>query len=57
MKYTGIAFKMAVTIGFGVYAGVYLDDKQGNEVPAWTICLSLLSIAIALWQVIKDVSK
>ncbi len=57
MKYTGLVFKMAVIIGGGAFLGQFLDEKQNNQTPIWTIGLSLLAIAIALWQVIKDVSK
>jgi len=48
---------MAIIIGLGVFGGIKIDEKQGNETPIWTIVLSLLSIAIAMRQVIKDVSQ
>jgi len=57
MKYTGLVTKMAIIIGLGVFGGIKIDEKQGNETPIWTIVLSLLSIAIAMRQVIKDVSQ
>jgi len=57
MQYTGLVFKMAIIIGLGVYGGMKIDEYQGNETPGWTIALSLLSIVIAMRQVIKDVSK
>lgn len=57
MKYTGLAMKMAITIGLGVFGGLKIDEYQGNKTPGWTIALSLLSIAVALRQVVKDVSQ
>jgi len=57
MQYTGLVFKMAIIIGLGVYGGMKIDEYQGNKTPGWTIALSLLSIVVAMRQVIKDVSK
>jgi F0F1-type ATP synthase assembly protein I len=47
---------MIVIIGLGVYLGVKLDEKYPNKYKLFTIILSLLSIAIALFNVIRQVT-
>lgn len=56
-RFTGIGFQMLVTIGLGVFAGVKLDEKFPNQYSTFTIICSLASIGIALYSVIKQVSK
>lgn len=56
-KYSGIAFQMLAIIVIGSFAGVKLDEKFPNAYPLFTITLSLLSIAMAMYYVIKQVSK
>lgn len=55
-RYSGIAFQMIVVIGLGSYAGVKLDDAFPNEYSLFTIIFSLISVAIALYYVIRQVS-
>ena len=57
LKYTGMATKMAVVIFLGVMGGQKLDDKLQTESPWYTIIFSLLSVAIAIYIVIKDTSR
>ncbi len=54
MRYTGMATKMAVVIGVAVYSGIKLDNLSKNEFPVWTLILSLLGVAAAIYFVIKD---
>ncbi len=56
-RFTGIGFQMLVTIGLGVFIGVKLDEKYPNQYSAFTIIFSLLFIGIALYSVIKQVTK
>ena len=56
-RFTGIGFQMLVTIGLGVFAGVKLDENYPNQYSTFTIICSLASIGIALYSVIKQVSK
>jgi Putative F0F1-ATPase subunit Ca2+/Mg2+ transporter len=56
-RFSGMAFQMLCTIGLGTYAGVKLDAWQGNRFPAWTLGLSLGSIASALYLMIKQIPK
>lgn len=55
-RFSGIGFQMIVIIGLGVYLGVKLDEKYPNKYKLFTIILSLLSIALALFNVIKQVT-
>ena len=57
IKYTNIVFQMGVIIGGGTYLGHYLDSLYENNNKLWTIIFSLLSIAIALYQIIKSLNK
>ena len=54
-RYSGIGLQMLGTIGLGTYAGVKLDEWQNNQIPGWTLALSLLSIGAALYHFIKQV--
>ena len=57
-KYSGLAVQMAVIIGGGCYGGYKLDEHFGNkETPIYTIILSLVSIALAMYIVLKDFIK
>jgi len=55
LRYSSLGFQMAITIGLGAWAGTYLDEKYQTEQPYYTIGIILFAIAIALYQVIKEV--
>jgi hypothetical protein len=46
---------MAVIIAAGTFFGDYLDKTNPSEIPIYTITLSLLSIFLALYYVLKKV--
>ncbi len=57
-KYSSLGIQMAVIIGAGSYGGHKLDEYYKNtETPIFTITLSLLSIGIAMYVVLKDLIK
>lgn len=56
IKYTGIGFQMLATIGLGAFGGMALDKKLNTSV-IFTVTLSLLGVAIAMYLVIKDFLK
>ncbi len=56
-RYTGMAMKMGVVIFLGVMGGQKLDEKVGTKSPWFTIVLSLLSVGVAIYIVIKDTSQ
>ena len=55
-KFSGVAFQMIAIIGLGTYGGVKLDEKYPNKHSLFTIILSLASVVIAMYYVIKQVS-
>lgn len=56
-KYSGLGIQMALIIGGGCYGGYKLDEHSGNKTPIFTIILSLVSIALAMYIVLKDFIK
>ena len=52
-----MTIQMIIPIGAGAWGGHYIDQSYQNEKPIWTIILSLLGIAIALYLVIRSASK
>ena len=57
LRYSSLGFQMAITIGLGAWGGYYLDNKYGTEKPVYTISLVLVAIAVAIYQVIRDVIR
>jgi len=55
-KFSGIAFQMVAIIGLGSFGGVKLDEYYPNKYSVFTIICSLVSIGIALYYVIKQVT-
>lgn len=56
-KYSSLGMQMGLIIAGGSYGGHKLDEHYGNQTPVFTIVLSLLSIAIALYLVLREVIK
>lgn len=54
IKYTQIGFQMAIIITIGAFGGKKLDEHYHLTLPVFTIILSLLSIAAALYLALKD---
>jgi hypothetical protein len=52
-----MATQMLAIIGLGVWGGVKLDAYLGLKVPVFTLVLSLLSVAAAIYLSIKDFIK
>ncbi len=57
IRFSSMGLQMGVIIAFFTWLGTYLDKKQMNETPVWTIVLSLLGVTGALYLVIKEVTK
>lgn len=49
-----MAIQMAVVIGLSAWGGQKLDALYALQTPVFTIVLSLLGIAAALYLVLKD---
>jgi uncharacterized membrane protein YfcA len=53
----GVAAQMGVTIFLGSYFGKKLDEKYPNEKNYFTIGLTLLSVFVALFIIIKQLNR
>ena len=56
-KYSSLGIQMALIIGGGCYGGYKLDEYFKTVTPIFTIILSLLSIGLAMYVVLKDFIK
>lgn len=56
-KYSALGIQMALIIGGGCYGGFKLDEYYKNITPVFTIILSLVSIGLAMYIVLKDFIK
>ena len=54
IKYSGLSVKIAMAILAGVYSGKYLDEKWALETPIFTLALSMLGLALAMYIIIKE---
>ncbi|MDF1673759.1 MAG: AtpZ/AtpI family protein [Vicingaceae bacterium] len=57
LKLTGIAAQMGITIFTGAYFGKWLDEKYPSDKNWFTIGFTLLSVAISLFNVLRQVNK
>jgi F0F1-type ATP synthase assembly protein I len=53
IKYSGIAFQMMIIILIGVFAGKKLDSIYISLSPLFTISLTFISLAFALYYLFK----
>ncbi|KFF17987.1 AtpZ/AtpI family protein [Flavobacterium hydatis] len=52
-----IPIQMGVIIFLFSYLGIWLDEKYSNGGSLWTIVLSLFSVFLALYNVIRQVKN
>lgn len=57
LRLTGIGIQMGVTIFLGAYFGKWLDHKYPADKKWFTIGLTMLAVAISLYNVLKQVNK
>jgi len=57
LELMGIAAQMGITIFLGAYLGKWLDARYTAGKNLYTIVFTLLSVAIALYMVLKQVNK
>ncbi|MES1223946.1 MAG: AtpZ/AtpI family protein [Bacteroidota bacterium] len=57
MRYATMGTQMLIVIGLGVFGGYKLDKWLEFKFPVFTILLSMLAIAAALYLSIKDFLK
>ncbi|MBL4592673.1 MAG: AtpZ/AtpI family protein [Flavobacteriales bacterium] len=56
-RLSGVGLQMGATIFLGAYAGKWLDQKYPSDKNWFTIGLTLLFVAIALFNVLRQVNK
>lgn len=56
-KYSGLAFQMLAIIGGSTWLGTWLDERYQSRNPWFTIGLMLLGVLVALFQVIRSLTK
>ena len=56
-RYSGIAVQMVVIMLISVWGGMKLDELAGTETPIFTVILSLLGVAAAIYTSIKDLIR
>ncbi|MDT8393766.1 MAG: AtpZ/AtpI family protein [Bacteroidales bacterium] len=56
-RYTSIAFQMLVIILAGVFGGRELDKWIDIGFPVFTLILTILSVLLAIYSVIRDLLK
>lgn len=54
LRYSGMAFQLAILIGLGAYIGQRLDARQGGERPWFTILGVFLGLIIGFYVSLKD---
>ena len=56
-KYSAIGFQMIATIGLLTFIGYKIDEHRNSETKIITAAFALLGVGIALYQVIRQVTK
>lgn len=54
IRYTGLGIQMVIIILITVWGGIKLDELFVLKTPVFTIILSLLGVAAAIYTAIKD---
>jgi hypothetical protein len=57
LRLSSVAIQMGVIIGGFSWLGTYLDGRQKNEQPIWTIILALSGVMISMYLVFKEVKN
>lgn len=56
-RYAGIGFQMIAIIGFFTFIGYQIDKNRDAKQPLFTAIFSLLGVCLALYQVIRSLTK
>lgn len=56
-RFSSVGIQMGIIIAGFTWFGTYLDDKQNNKTPGWTIVLSLLGVFISMYLIFKEVAN
>lgn len=55
--FSGVAIQMGATIFAGAYLGKFLDHKYEIEAKWFTIVLTLASVGLSLYNVLRQVNR
>ena len=56
-RYSSIGFQMIAVVLIGVWGGIQLDKLVAFKFPVFTVVLSISSVFISLYLVLKDLFK
>jgi F0F1-type ATP synthase assembly protein I len=56
-RYSAMAVQMIVVILVGVFGGRWIDNSIAWTVPIFTLVLSQLSVAFAIYLVVRDLNQ
>lgn len=54
IRYSSLAFEMAVIMGIGVWLGIKIDQWLNLSFPVFTLILMILSVIGAIYHAIRD---
>ena len=57
MRYASLATQWMVTLSLAVWAGYKLDKKLNWRVPVLIILFPMISLAVLLWQLMRELNK
>ena len=57
MRYSGIGFQLAATIGLGFFIGYELDKWQKTPQPYYTIACSILFLVVGFYVMFKELMR
>ena len=57
MRYASLATQWMVMLSLAVWAGYKLDKKLNWRLPLFLILFPLISLAVSLWQLIRELNK
>ncbi len=57
MRYASLATQWMAMMLLGVWAGYKLDKKLNWKLPLFLILFPLISLAVSLWQLIRELNK
>ncbi|WP_372774696.1 AtpZ/AtpI family protein [Mangrovibacterium sp.] len=57
IQYSSLAIEMIAIMGFGVFAGIKIDEWLTMSFPVFTLILMILSVIGAIYHAIKNFIK
>jgi len=57
LRYSGLGFQIAITIGIGVLLGVELDKWTHTSKPWFTVAFSIVFLVMAFYLAFRDLLK